>query len=421
MIPIALTDASVATAQLRAAGYDIAVAEPGYVRHKPGETTIVAYRLTRAGDEPTWAYAHICQDERRAAQIYQKAASLRPRPSRLGPGLTRLDAHTVFYAFPNDARLRRLRWYTDPRKIKRSLEKLAGPNGRISGSRTVVDVLRYKPERRVVARVDLATTERNRPLLVRYSTRRQAHHLARVAAHLRSHGINTPAPILQLDGSRVTVDEYIGGSQLRDAIRDDAVAPADLAGAIGRFHATDPPARVEHRTAAGDLARLIEGLAGLGTWHPELTETARRTVDALQRLLPSPSTRIVTLHGDLHAKNVLVDSARLAFIDLERVAVGPPAIDLGFLRAHTIALGVRQPGWSPRATAHIEAVTECYRWDGGVLSDDDLAWHTAIGLAEQALLVARHLEGRWQTTSAELLELAQRQLDRTHSTAGAAP
>lgn len=418
MTPASSLDALIAdaeaTAALQAGGLTIESAEPAYVRHKPHETTMIAYRLTVPDDDPTWGYAVWCEDAGRAEQIYQKARTLRPRASTAGPGLTRINPNTVFYAFPNDARLRRLRWYTDPRKLKRSLEPLTEVDERISGSRTTVEVLRYKPERRVVARVELATTSQTRALLVRYSTRRQAHHLSRVAIHLRSSGINTPAPVAQLEDGRVTVDEYIEGVQLRDAVRAGTVEPVTLANAIVDFHGTPAPPSTPQRTAADDMASVITGLTDLASWHPVLSDPARHLAAALCRHLPPANSQTVLLHGDLHTKNLIVHQEHISFIDLERVATGPAAIDLGFLNAHAIALGLRQPGWSPNAKQHARLATDHYQAATHTIPPSELAWHTSLGLAEQALLVARHLEPQWQHTSASLLHLAHHHLEKEH-------
>ncbi len=403
-----LTDEAEATRRIRECGHDIAAAEPAYVRHKPGETTIVAYRLLGVRSE-TWAYAQWCHDRQRADEIHHKATTLRPRIAQTGPGLARLDEHTVLYAFPNDARLRRLRWYTTPQKIKRSLEALVGPGDRIRGSRTRVEVLRYKPERRVVARIDLATNDRTTPLLVRYTTTQQARHIADLAQHLRGHGVAAPAPLAQLDHDRVTIDEFIEGTQLRDAVRAGGADPKAVAEAINAFHGAPPTGSMPVRTPVDELQRCRLGLDGLGDWYPAVAQAAAETMANLERHLPEARSQ-VTLHGDLHTKNILVDRQRVAFVDLERVAVGSAAIDLGFLTAHAIALGIRQPGWSPTATAFTADVVDAYRRRTERIEPSALAWHTALGLVEQALLVVRHLEQGWPRTSVELLAAANHQL-----------
>ena len=152
-------------ARLAGAGLPVVSAVPDYVRDKQPESTIVAYRFELDDGSWTRGYAHRCVDSRRVERIHHKAARLRPGTTDLGHGVFRLDPHTVVYGFPTDARLRRLRWYTTPRKLKRSLAPLF--DGIKRGSS--IEVLRYKPERRMVARMTLATRRRaatgRRPLL----------------------------------------------------------------------------------------------------------------------------------------------------------------------------------------------------------------------------------------------------------------
>ncbi len=404
-----LTSADTATRVLQGAGHAITAAVPAYIRHKPGETTIIAYRLLLPGGGQSWAYATWCHHRVRAEAIHNKALSLRPRPSVSGPGLCRLDSHTVLHALPNDARLRRLRWYTTPRKLKRSLESLGRPDDRVSGSASSVEILRYKPERRVVARVDLTTTSRTRRLLVRYTTGSGANHLADVANHLINHGIDTPKPIAQLEEGRVSIDDFVDGRQLRDVSAlglVDASALTELAASVHRLHRTPPLAETPRRSATDELRRCRHGLALLGSWYPAVAHTARATIAELERRLPPATDPSVTLHGDLHTKNILVDHGRVILVDLERVATGPAAIDLGFLAAHASALKLRQPNRAAPVVDQIASVIDAYQTRAGPLPPGSLAWHTAVGLVEQALLVVRHLEPGWPETSLALLAAA---------------
>jgi len=246
--------------------------------------------------------------------------------------------------------------------------------------------------------------------LVRYSTQRHAYQLAAIASHLRRHGVDTPAPIAQLENGRVAIDDFIEGRQLRDVIQITGAKGASLAAALRRFHTTPPPPGVTGRTATTDLAKTCEGLTGLAALQPSLGPAVDALIQRLARTLPSTDASCVVLHGDLHAKNILVAGDVTAFVDLERVAVGPAAIDLGYFKAHAIALGIRQPGWSPTALHHAESMIDNYRSAADPIGPAALGWHTAIGLIDQALLVTRHLEHRWQRSSAELLDAASIQL-----------
>ena len=411
-----LLDQTVATARMNAAGID-ATAAPLYVRHKPGETTIIAYRFDLADGSSTHGYAHWCHDPARADQILAKAKTLRPRPSLIGNGLDCIDDHTVLYCFPNDARLRRLRWYCDTRKMRRSLASLVDPDDLISRTDTTTEVLRYKPERRVVSHVSLRSNAgAHRELLIRYTAKPHASELSQVARHLRANGISTPKPLAALEDGRVSVDEFIQGQQLRETIAAGEANPEAVADSVARFHAVGLPASVMARTRSEELARAVAGLLGLARWRPELAQAASSTAELLRRTQPTACVKPSLLHGDLHTKNVLQTNQGLSFVDLERVSAGDPAIDLGYFLAHGIARPIRNPGESPAAATFAHRVVDHYRQRSNATSEAALAWHTAVGLIDQALLVARHLDANWQTTTPHLLEVASATLSQNRIT-----
>lgn len=417
-IPVAdLLDDRAATQLLGDAGLAITRARPEYVRHKPGGTTLIGYRFTTpGGSTKARGYVAWCASTTRADAIARKAASLRPEMSAVGVSVVRVDAHAVFYGFPNDARLRRLRWFITPRKLKRVLEPLEQAGNPISKRATTASVLRYKPERRLVSRVDLGRKDGSiEPLLVRYTAERRADHLAGVAAALISHGVSTPTPRAQLNAGHVSVDEFIDGVDLRQWIQDRHGSIADeLADSLHRFHSATPPPALPVRTEDDDLTNAFGGLSVLSLWNQDLGRAAATIAEMLRSARPgSPAVRSL-IHGDLHDENILVSEHGPCVIDLERSAIGSPAADLGRLRAHAISLGIRRPGWSPSALPHAEQVIDHYRTVSTVAStprrapidDAALSWHCAVALIDQALLVARHVEDGWRNHADALLAAA---------------
>ncbi|MGH1489584.1 MAG: phosphotransferase family protein [Acidimicrobiales bacterium] len=412
-----LLDEQQATQQLTDAGLDLAIATPDYVRYKPKQPTMIGYRfLSRDGSE-TRGYAVWCPDPPRASAIYDKALSLRPRRSVFGPGVIRLNDNAVVYGFPNDARLRRLRWYSQPRKIKRSLHGLPGLLDDISSHRTNVEVLRYKPERRVVVRIDLVSRTRLKiPVVLRYTTGRDAPLLAKTAEALRRNGVATPAPLAQIENGRVGIDEFAAGEQLRSIIDRGLASPAATADAIQHFHRTTPPSGTAKRLIDDDLFQARKALSGLAELHPSLAGPLAALAQRLSRTAPHNPGPLRLIHGDLHPKNILGDPTghddTITFVDLERAAVGQPASDLGRLLGHAKALEIRDPGSYATATEFAQTVIDRYRV-GVPIPDAELSWYTAIALIDQATLVARHLEGDWRWSSAYLAAAAFRELATT--------
>jgi len=413
-----LLDETAATRILADAGLTITRAQPDYLRHKPGETSIVSYRFdTPDRGAEGLGYAQWCARTERADEIHCKALTLRPRLSAVGVSTIRVDDHTVFYGFPNDARLRRLRWYTTPRKLKPTLAALTPAGEQISKTDSTSTVLTYKPERRLVTRVDLATTQGSRQsLLVRYTTGRDAPRLAAIAAALLGNGVQTPTPRAQLDNGSVGVDDFIAGVELRTWVREHGSVADSLADALLTFHRTPHPESTPVRLEPEDLAKAVNGLLALSLWDRDLSRVARQVADQLSSKRPTRRRTPTLIHGDLHDKNVLVHDGQPWFIDLERAAMGSPASDLGLLRAYAISLDIRQPGWSPTARAHAEQVIDCYQkaaapGHNDSLDDRTLAWYCAVALVDQALLVTRHVEAGWEANTHALLEAAATELD----------
>lgn len=408
---VALLDEHEATQRLLAAGLVIDRAQPDYLRHKAGETSIVSYLFDTPDGGVGRGYVQWCARADRADEIHRKALTLRPRASDVGVPIARVDAHTVFYGFPNDARLRRLRWYSSPRKLKRSLASLTPGGERVSQRASRSTVLKYKPERRLVSKVELVTASGNaQQLLLRYATARNAHRLAATANALAGSGVQTPAPIAQLDDGRVSVDAFIEGVELRTWLLTNGPVVDDLADSLRAFHATTPPTATPTRTESDDLANAVSGLDALGRLSLGVSDLTRSVATRLAASEPRRRTASL-IHGDLHDKNVMVNGRGVWFIDLERVAVGSPVSDLGRLRAHAISLEVRQPGFSRGALPHAEQVIARYRRasraaDERPIDEAELAWHCAIALVDQALLVTRHVEHNHEHTARVLLEMA---------------
>lgn len=409
-ISAALTDhldPEATTVRLRQRGIDITQVETDYVRYKPDDTTIISYLLTTPDGSSERGYTRWCKNTSEADDIEAKAQTFRMTTSSLGVTTTRIDDHSIFYPFPNDARLRRMRWHTTPRKLKRTLEPLVPRPMQLSGTHSRADVLRYKPERRVVVAAHLETTNgHRRSVLIRYATSDRATWLAEIATSLLRFGVDTPRPLLQLDDGRVSVDEFIDADELHTAVGSERARPSDVARAVGAFHASPVEATCRHPRK--ELAQAQSGLRGLARW----CTSVDGLVDALERQLvrtvPVDIGPDVLLHGDLHDRNIMLrPDGTITFVDLERVARGPAAIDLGQLRGASIAARIRRAELSVNASDFAEQVVDLYRCgEKQPTSNEAIAWHTAVALTAQAILTTRHLEADWESKVEALLELA---------------
>ena len=389
------------TQRLRAGGLDVDRARPVYLRDKPGETVVVAYDLTK-GDHHERGYLRWSADRTRAENDRRKGSAMAPAASRLGPGIVGVGEHATVRILPNDARLRRARWYLTPRKLKRSLGHLDHGGRTLSGAATSVHVLTYNPERRVVARLDLGYRDGHRTsALLRYSTRATARALAATAEHLRRHGVATARPIAQLECDQVGIDEFLPGIDLRTACTSgprpglvDAVAEQ-----IATLQRVPAPPGVGVRSREGELTVAVETLR----WLSEGGVADLDLVTKLCRLLVAASERAaitapVLLHGDPHDRNVLVDpdaagGPSASLIDLERVSIGEAEFDLGRLLVAGIAGRISRRAGSTDVHPGAEIVDGVVARTGRAgTASPALVFHVAKELVASSLTATRHLE-----------------------------
>lgn len=134
--------------------------------------------------------------------------------------------------------------------------------------------------------------------------------------------------------------EYLPGVELAGAeLADDRRGP--VAGALGEFlrhlHAPrlvsrigaglpiDPMRRADMPFRVAQVRRRLDRAQAAGLWQPSVD--VRQLMAAAQGL-PPPS-RVVVLHGDLHARHVLVEGERASgVIDWGDVCTGDPSVDL---------------------------------------------------------------------------------------------
>lgn len=134
---------------------------------------------------------------------------------------------------------------------------------------------------------------------------------------------------------------YLPGRELVEVGAADDDVRVEVASALGAFlrhlHAphlrsrigptlpVDPTRRADMPFRVRLARERLGDLAEAGLWQTT-AEVDRLLADAAS--LP-PSSRLVVLHGDLHARHVLVDDGRASgVIDWGDVCIGDPAIDL---------------------------------------------------------------------------------------------
>jgi len=414
-VPLALGDLiepDLLQARLAHHGLDVDGARPTYIRYKPGVGAVVAVELS-VGSEVHLGYLRYGAEPGRVARIVAKAMTMNPTSTPLGEGIRALDENTALFLFPNDYRVRRLRWVSSGRKIRHIVAAAFPDDGSYGCHKSNVEILRYKPERRVVGRASLEPRDKAEPtrsLFYRLSADAEAVTVARTNQAARSVGLPVAKPLGVFEDGRLHFEEAIVGEPLVDCIEREQPDLEHVALMLHQIIQMDAPFLPRVR-GDDDLARVAGVLRSMLAFHPELEVELQRTLRELRRRDPETSTATV-IHGDLHLNQFMVGANKLWLVDWERASYGHPYSDIGRLLAHPLALVVRRPDLATDALLRfVVGVVDRYRRLSPALAND-LDFYVAVGLIDQALLVSRHLEPHWRARSRRILALATDVLGR---------
>ncbi len=393
------------TNRLRQHGLEIDEARRTYIRYKPDAGAVIAVELV-SGSVVHRGYLRYSLDPSRVSRVLAKAMTMKPTPTSLGAGVRSLDENCVLFLFPNDYRIRRLRWVTSGRKFRHVVSAAFPEDGPYGGRRSTIEIMRYKPERRVVGIANLeqwAVGEPTRSVFYRLLADPEASTVARTNSAARAVGLPVAEPLGVFEDGRLHIEEAIPGEPLIDCV--DALPEAEgVALMLHGIAKMDAPflGRV---TADDDVSHTAQVLRSLLVFHPNL-ETRLTTLLAQLRLRAPETNTATVIHGDLHLNQFMLEAGKLWLVDWERASYGHPYSDLGRLLAHPLSLAVRRPELrTGELLVFVADVVEQYRRLSPALSGD-LDFYVVAGLLDQALLVSRHLEAEWQARSRRILDIA---------------
>jgi len=398
------------------------------VKYRPRRNCSVSYLLSLRDEQRGRGFeqrvsARFCTGGD-SARRRLKAAGSGTVASAAGPALLHLGGLDMLaHWWPNDAKLGALAVLHDDAVLRSHcldevVAALTGGRGALIDQR--MTLAQYVPEHRACARVELRLRRApGAPVTTQTlyakadSERRGAHTHALMQALYHSPAqaggrLRTPRPVLWQEAAGLHWQLALPGRPLLDV--DPQVGPAasvQVGEQLAALHATPVPvARTTAETLRLQPRQVAEMLGQVEpAWTPLLTRLVGRLEaggGALER------EAAVTLHGDLHPRNILVDGERHAFIDLDSAYRGPAVIELGawvadaLYRAVLGGVAPRQvaPSWRAFLAAHAHA-------SGRAADESLLAWSTAHNLLCQRAYrcVANLKPGRFEAVP-QLLALA---------------
>jgi len=342
-----------------------------YVRYKPATSCLVGYRVScAAGTVDVYARAH----DSDGAKI-EKAGRHQSAASALGGGVRVLtDRAVAVYPFPNDHELRMLPRLQGAGSRRDMLREMLPDRPDLSDA--PLETLRYKPERRYVARLGAPGAPGAPGAVLKLYTREEfgitGHNAGRFVSEPP---LRVPRGLARSKSHRASVVEWIAGVPLREALVRSEVPESSfraIGAALAKLHAQKPNRLRRFSTAEGFAQTLADGADALADIVPELGSRAQRLARRIGEKLASRHWRARrAIHGDFSADQVVLqddppgaggpDSGGIAIVDFDRAGKGEPRLDLGMFRArmeYDVILGVLAP---EKVSAYCEPMLDEYR------------------------------------------------------------
>lgn len=398
-------------------GLSKASAELEYLRYKPGVNCVAGFSF--AGDGlPGIGYAKAFSAA--DAGKISKPSMRRPLASGLPSTLVLDDLRIVVHFFPGDRRLRALSKLSHPEpesKLVRRLIKNAS-----SGLEAHLEPIRYKPERRLVARLRLSD---GRSLALKFLTPGQfakVRSSARLAERL--HGLRSPKLVANSRGLHLLAFQWLDGATLTEQLRKETPwehSIASTAGMMVGFHRLETN-KLRPRTTARVLAEVSAAVSSANHILPELRDRVSAIhpkLDlALEALGDGP---LVPIHGDFNTDQILVGEGESAILDFDRAALGWRESDAGSMVARLYYDGLR--GLLSRTTDEEgrALLLQTYRNGGEPLDERALDLCTVISLLQLLPQPFRSREDGWPALTTGLANRALELLSTVGSGSPVAP
>ncbi len=391
-----------------------------YVRYKPGTSCVVAYAFAFRGAEPPLAgYAKVYGDSDFEIAL-AKVADRRWQGERGLPAYLVLERERlILFFYPHDAELPGLRLFANPKGMQRALyahvrHRFPEDRWRISDSRLRVSLVRYKPEKRAVLRVETKAIERDgeeRRNLVVYGRAYTAGLAAGRFDAMRSleeqasvRGVRVPTALACLPSEGVILVDCLAGAPVTvPVLGADGSLPARIGAALHRVHQCRPRG-VERLARAKIMDGCAATAASIAAVAPGLAEPARRVTETLRRLSARvPAGEEGLVHGDFHPGQILADGEDVGLLDFDRAHLGEVDEDLGNFRAHLLAAGGMDAG---ACDAVMEAMFAAHG-RGWRRDSRATGFWTATGLINLAVQPFRTQEPAWHEQMSARLSLCE--------------
>jgi aminoglycoside phosphotransferase (APT) family kinase protein len=280
--------------------------------------------------------------------------------------------------------------------------------------------LRYKPERRYVARLDV--DDQPQAVLKLHSSTGYAQARRAIKSLGSSLSVHTAQTLGHSDRHRAILTRWIAGIPLLRVLNDPnaAISAMEAAGRLlAQLHG-QPICKLPHRSTRQEIVELSRLASDFVAISPKLAESMQRVAQRCsEKMARFPSVE-VPLHGDCHPQQILIDRANpeldAALIDLDNAALGHPACDIGNLLAHlhreTLRGTFRQNQLERLAAALVSAYVKHHlSVEQNGMEQSAVQVYLASGLLRLAQESFRHRQQNWHRETDAMVRRALKVLD----------
>ncbi|MCG9579330.1 aminoglycoside phosphotransferase family protein [Vibrio tubiashii] len=307
---------------------DIFSLTKAYIRYKPRTNCLVKYYVeTTHGSTLYYAKAYTAKDVAKLENI-----KTGKKTKQLAPIVIK-EHLMILYPFPLDAKLKVLPRLLEPGSLQKMLTRALYPKAQIHPHIQNIEILQYKPERRLVIKLLLTSGD----VLVAKVYTGQRFKLANLSRRRKLYSQHLLDVVGRSSKHHLLVFRWIAGGSLPlyYNTKQLEVAPFYECGHyLGCFHRDSKAKRVVVKDTANflhNLQRLSEDLALLV---PKLKNRLNCLTSRLIEELHQLKADKAVIHGDFYAEQVLVTPAGNRIIDFDDVCYWYSAYDIGTFIAH---------------------------------------------------------------------------------------
>ncbi len=346
------------------AGAKLESCELRHLRAHPGKDAVIAVDVRFLPEKSSSArqvslYAR-CESEATFEREVRRSDAAAIVPGQLIPEILLFpELRTVWLEFPNDSRLPHLPWIRDPKTLAKELEPelraLVPPGWVFDADQFAIQILRYKPERRLVSSCDSywfvpgESSPAHISMVLRFEREDLAHTVSSITTRLRealgtTTRLQVPRVLFAIPELEIVAMEKISGDTLASLLEgEDGVKYAERAGIrIANLHQSgafsEEAGDTSHRLRDhAETARLLDLAAA------DLDLNARKIFRRLARLEKEcQAGPFGTVHGDFHPEQIVVGPDVDWLLDVEWAGWGDTTVDLGSFCAQLWMLGQRK-------------------------------------------------------------------------------